>query len=99
MAGKTYNSGWGFFGYSDYDTSPRSYNPKPRVVKRKPAAKPGEDVVAEKVAPYRTNGRPLFLMVSLRKQRISVFDENGRIQQGLRECARVSRRQGHAYFR
>lgn len=73
------SSGWGFFGYSAYDYSPRYYKPKPRTVKRKPATSSEDVLTAEKIAPYKSSGRPLFLMVSLRKQRISVFDETGRV--------------------
>lgn len=74
------SSGWGFFGY---DYSPRHYRPKPRTVKRKPRPKPAskqdDEPVVEKVAPYKPDGKPMFLMVSLRKQRISVFDSEGRV--------------------
>lgn len=79
QARKNPNSGWDFFGYSAYDYSPRSYRPKPRAVKRKAKPAEGEEPVVEKVAPYKADGKPLFLMVSLRKQRISVFDSEGQI--------------------
>jgi lipoprotein-anchoring transpeptidase ErfK/SrfK len=86
------NSGqtWDFFGYSAYDSEPRYYRPKPRAVKRKPKpAEDGEVTAVEKVAPYKPNGKPLFLMVSLRKQRISVFDSEGRVAEAPISSGRI----------
>lgn len=91
QARKSNNSGWDFFGYSAYDYSPRYYRPKPRTVKRKPKPDDGaeEPVAVEKVAPYKANGKPLFLMVSLRKQRISVFDSEGRVAEAPISSGRI----------
>ncbi len=88
LAKKNYNSGWSFFGYSDYDESPRYYKPKPRAPKR-PVAPAGEDATAQKVAPYKRDGRPLFLMVSLRRQHVSVFDSTGRIAEAPISSGRI----------
>jgi lipoprotein-anchoring transpeptidase ErfK/SrfK len=77
-AKKNSNSGWSFFGYSAYDYSPRQYKPKPRAP-RKATPRTDEEAIAEKIAPYKADGKPLFLMVSLAKQRISVFDASGRV--------------------
>lgn len=74
-----YNSSpsWGFFGYSAYDTEPRYYRPKPRTAKRKPAKPKDEaaDAVTQ-VTPYKADGTPLFVMVSLKRQRLVVYDTN-----------------------
>ena len=88
LAKKNYNSGWSFFGYSDYDESPRYYKPKPRAPKR-PVTPAGEDTTTQKVAPYKPNGRPLFLMVSLRRQHVSVFDSTGRIAEAPISSGRI----------
>jgi lipoprotein-anchoring transpeptidase ErfK/SrfK len=88
LAKKNYNSGWSFFGYSDYDESPRYYKPKPRAPKR-PVTPAGEDATTQKVAPYKPNGRPLFLMVSLRRQHISVFDSTGRVAEAPISSGRI----------
>lgn len=75
-AKKSYSPSWSFFGSSAYDYSPRYYKPKPRAPKRTTPA--GEDAAnVQKVAPYKSDGKPLFLMVSLRKQHLSVFDTAG----------------------
>jgi lipoprotein-anchoring transpeptidase ErfK/SrfK len=74
---RKYNSGasFGFFGY-EYGDEPRYYKPKPRTVKRK-APKPKDDAAdVPVVAPYKADGSPLFLMVSLKKQRVTVYDSN-----------------------
>lgn len=88
FAKKSYNSGWSFFGYSDYDSPPRYYKPKPRSPKR---TTPADDASAEtqKVAPYKSDGKPLFLMVSLRKQHISVFDATGRVAEAPISSGRI----------
>lgn len=83
------NPGWDFFGYSAYDYSPRYYKPKPRTAKRPATPKDGEAAVAEKVAPYKGDGKPMFLMVSLRKQRISVFDSTGRVAEAPISSGRI----------
>lgn len=88
-AKKSYNnSGWSFFGYSDYDESPRYYKPKPRTPKR-PVESSDDSASAQKVAPYKSEGRPLFLMVSLRKQHISVFDTTGRVAEAPISSGRI----------
>lgn len=83
------SGGWGFFGYSAYDEEPRYYKPKPRVVKRKAPVDGDGLATMEKVAPYKSDGRPLFLMVSLRKQRISVFDATGRVAEAPISSGRI----------
>ncbi|MDO9382427.1 MAG: L,D-transpeptidase family protein [Hyphomicrobiaceae bacterium] len=89
MAKKSYNSGWSLFGFSDYDESPRYYKPKPRAPKR-PAAPAGNETSVQKIAPYKKpDGRPVFLMVSLRKQHISVYDTTGRIAEAPISSGRI----------
>ena len=83
-------SNWEFFGYSAYDYSPRYYKPKPRTVKRPAVPKvDGETAVAAKVAPYKTDGKPTFVMVSLRKQRVAIFDSTGRIAEAPISSGRI----------
>ena len=80
--------GWSLFGYSNYDYAPRYYTkPKPRAVKR--PKKEDDAAAAEKIAPYKSDGSPLFLLISLKRQRVTVYDINGRIAEAPISSGRI----------
>ena len=79
IARNQYNPGWSYFGDSVFGYSERRYRPRrrQRPQRSRPNSKRQKPAVTH--AEFKDDGRPLFLMVSLNKQRVYVYDAEEQI--------------------
>lgn len=79
QARNQYNSGWSYLGDSVFGYSERRYRPRRRSQQRRSRPSGRRQKPAVTHSEFKDDGRPLFLMVSLRKQRVFVYDAEEKI--------------------